>query len=199
MIDKHQMNFILQKAKFYQFYSKYNFKFKFLIFSYFRNCFPPIDYLLKKMSFNTQVISSKQTKNEQLLTLSTADGKEKTEFMSVEIQLFNEAMIDQEIKEIKLFLKSSHNQNLPLKIRGILYTVTNEDQETAANESLFGDSTLNFLGRSYLNLSVLISQKDLKEIQESYSLQDLLVVKLNDHREILVKDGKYIENKTSKN
>lgn len=151
------------------------------------------------MSFNTQVISSKQTKNEQLLTLSTADGKEKTEFMSVEIQLFNEAMIDKEIKEIKLFLKSSHNQNLPLKIRGILYTVTNEDQETAANESLFGDSILNFLGRSYLNLSVLISQKDLKEIQESYSLQDLLVVKLNDHREILVKDGKYIENKTSKN
>ena len=143
------------------------------------------------MSFNTQVISSKQTNNQQLLTLTTTEAKEKTEFMVVEIQLFNEAMIDQEIKDIKLSLKSSHNQNLPLKIRGILYTVTNEDQETAANESLFGDSTLNFLGRSYLNLSVLISQKDLKEIQENYSLQDLLVVKLNDHREILVKDGKF--------
>ena len=109
----------------------------------------------------------------------------------IEIQLFNDAMVDLEIKEIKLALKSSHNQNLPIKIRGIIYSITNEDQETSANENIFGDSTFSFLGRSYLNLTLMISQKDLNEIQEKYIVQDLLVIKLNDHKEILIKDGRF--------
>jgi len=141
------------------------------------------------MSFCTKVLNSRKTTNEQLLSVSSE--KEKNDLILIEIQLFNDAMVDLEIKEIKLALKSSHNQNLPIKIRGIIYSITNEDQETSANENIFGDSTFSFLGRSYLNLTLMISQKDLNEIQEKYIVQDLLVIKLNDHKEILIKDGRF--------
>ena len=110
---------------------------------------------MKKMKFCLNVIQTKQTTQNDFLFLT--NQKDAQNYISVEFQLFNDAMIDAEINEIKMSLQTSNGIEIPLKISGISYSLLNydgENQTIITNQFLLENSTFVFRSRSYLNLTL---------------------------------------------
>lgn len=142
---------------------------------------------MNKMKFSSNYLLLNQTSNNQSLTLSSQT--ENLDSIIAKIQLFNDAMIDYEIHSLKIILKSTKNEVLPLKTNGIRYSMADDEKLIGLNQSFHENSSINFNGRSYLNLSIIFSKKEINEIMSKNSLQELIVLILNDYHEIKINNG----------
>lgn len=139
------------------------------------------------MAFAPAVLRSREVELPKQLPLGAS--QQPADFSALEIELFNEALVDLELTRVELSLKSTLNQNLPLEIHGVAFALGDEDRPGSGSQTLAGQETFRFLARSGLNLTLLVSRKQIGELQEKQPVQNVLVLKLNDQKELLVKDG----------
>ena len=143
------------------------------------------------MKFCPKLLPSKSGLNDLNSIYSTVDENTLQDQFLIEMQFFNDAMVDNEITQLNFSIKSKTNEEFPLKINTLGYTFIDQLEENPQKLKLLGkDNKLQFNGRSFMNIAVLISKTDIDEIKAKTGEGEVLLVKFNDHKEIIVNNGK---------